>query len=53
MLGAVKLPPGGLPALARLHTVSFYLPAERNWGELAVGIPAGGVCSAVCGLGRE
>ena len=33
MLGAVELPPGGLPRLPSLTHLKFYLPDERNWGE--------------------
>jgi hypothetical protein len=33
MLGAVQLPPGGLPCLPSLTHLEFYLPDERNWGE--------------------
>jgi hypothetical protein len=33
MLGAVELPPGGLPRLPSLTHLEFYLPDERNWGE--------------------
>jgi hypothetical protein len=32
MLGAVHLPPGGLPTLPSLTHLEFYLPDERNWG---------------------